>query len=484
MDKAVSRREFISGAGASIVTLALTPYAVAASSKRTNVLLITADDLCYTSLGVTGCKIRGITPNLDTLAREGVLFEHAHVTSAVCQPSRSVLMTGRYPHRNGAMGFEPISPDVPTLTELLRSEGYFNGIMAKVGHLTPQSKFCWDVVVSAEELKQGRDPNLWYEHCKQFFEKSKATGKPFFLMANTQDPHRPFPGSEGEAAQQKNARRKDGFPGVSRTYKPEEADVPGFLPDIPEVRTELAQYYTAVHRCDEAVGAMLRALKESGLESNTLVVFLSDNGISIPYAKTNCYEYSTRTPLIVRWPGKVRPGSVNKTDLVSGVDFMPTVLDALGVKQVKGMDGRSFLPILQGGRQAGRDKVFTFLTATSAKNEYPMRCVRTAKYSYIFNAWSDGKTVFKNEPQGGLAWKGMLSAAASDPKIAERVRFFQYRVPEELYDLESDPFELRNLISDPGYRDTVDAMRSEVLKMMKTTNDPLLELFVQKTGKR
>ena len=468
MDSKCTRRGFMAGMGA----LALSPR-VFAEKQKPNVLFITVDDMDYGSLGVTGCKVPDITPNIDKLASEGMRFEQAHVTSAICQPCRSVLMTGRYPHRNGAMGFEPINADTPTLEESLHAAGYMNGIMAKVGHLTPQPKFCWDWIADAKELRQGRDPKLFYKYSKEFFEKAKSEGKPFFMMANSQDPHRPFPGSAGEKAN----KNKD-FPEVSRTYKADEITVPPFLPDgIPDIRTEIAQYFTSVHRCDEAVGQLLRSLKESGMEGNTLVMFISDNGISMPYAKTNCYMCSTSTPLIVRWPGRVKPEALNHHDLVSGIDFMPTILDACGVEQVKGMDGRSFLPLLEGGSQGGRDKVFTFISETSAKNEYPMRCVRTGKYSYIYNAWPDGKTVFKNEPQSGLTFKAMKAAGEKDGKIAEQVKFFLYRTREELYDMEADPIELHNLAADEKYKPEIEKMRSELLQMMVSTNDPILPKF-------
>ena len=477
MDTRLTRREFVSRAGLAAAGFALAPSAFAAAEKqRLNVLFITGDDMNYDSLGVTGCKVPDITPKLDKLASEGMLLQEAHLGIAVCQPSRSVWMTGRYPHRNGAMGFEPINPDVPTLEESLHAAGYLNGIMAKVGHLTPRPKFCWDFVVEAQELNNGRDPELYYQRSKEFFQKAKTEGKPFFLMANCQDPHRPFPGSE-RAAQRKV---EPGFDKVSRTYKPEEVEIPGFLPDLPDIRKELAQYFTAVHRCDEEVGSILKALKESGLDKSTIVIFSSDNGISMPFSKANCYRTSTHTPLIVRWPGIVKPGLVNKTDMVScGVDFTPTVLDALGVKQIPDVDGRSFLPILKGGKQDGRDHVFTVFNETSAKNEYPMRCVRTKKYSYIINAWSDGKTMYQAEGMSGLTFAAMQAAAATDPKMAERVKFLRYRALEEFYDLEADPNELHNLAGDPKYKDTIEKMRLQLATMMVKTKDPLVSWFKQ-----
>lgn len=475
MTNGFTRRDFLAGLGAS-AALALAPSLRAADSPRPNILLLTADDMDYHSLGVTGCKVPDITPNLDALAKQGMLFTQAHVTLAVCQPSRSVLMTGRFPHRNGAMGFEPINTEVPTLQQSLHKAGYLNGIMAKVTHLRPKECFPWDMEVDANELGQGRDAALYYRFSKEFFDRAKTEGKPFFLMANSQDPHRPLAGSTGE--KNPTGKRKGiEFPGVSRTIKPEEAAIPPFLPDLPDVRKEIAQYFTSVHRCDGIVGQVLRALKESGQEENTVVFFLSDNGISQPFAKTNCYKVSTQTPLIVRWPEKIKSGTQNDDDLVSGIDFTPTVLDICGQKQIDGVDGRSYLPLLKGRKEVGHDNVFTFLFETSAKREFPMRCVRTKTYSYIYNAWSDGKTQFQNEPMGGMAWKAMVAAAATDKEIARRTDFFLHRVPEELYDLESDPGEKKNLAADPKHKDQLSKMRSEMLKMMESTKDPILDKF-------
>jgi N-sulfoglucosamine sulfohydrolase len=443
---------------------------------RVNILLITGDDLNYDSVGVTGCRIAGITPNIDRLAAEGMLFEHAHVTVAVCQPSRSALMTGRYPHRSGSMGFEPIRRDVPTLQESLRAAGYLNGIMAKVGHLAPVEKFCWDAVVPAEDLANGRDPGLYYRHAKTFFEKARDEKRPFFLMANSQDPHRPFAGSEqGTARRNRNAGA--GGLSVSRQFKPNEVIVPGFLPDLPDIRTELAQYFTSVHRCDETVGQVLKALKDAGQEDNTLVMFLSDNGMSFPYSKTNCYPASTRTPWIVRWPGKVKPGTVDKDHFISGIDFTPTILEAAGLKRIEGVDGRSFVGLLRGEKEDNRGGVYTLFFQTSGRNDYPMRAFQTRKYIYIWNPWSDGKTVFKNEPQSGLTFKAMQEAGKTDPAVAARVKLFLYRVPEEFYDVESDPCALKNMIDDPAIKEQVAGLRRELSNRMTSTSDPLAERF-------
>lgn len=463
----MSRRRFLAAAAGCTAGAALGQITAHGDTarKRLNVLLITADDMNWNTPGFFGGRVPDITPNIDRLAREGMRFERAHVTIAVCMPSRETLMTGRYPHHHGGMGFEPIRTDVPTLQEQLKAAGYLNGILGKVAHLKPDSKFPWDMNHDAGELGGGRDPELYHRYCLEFFQRAAKEGKPFFLMANSHDPHRPFCGSDSDSAE---------FRKPSRIYKPEEIEVPGSLPDIPDIRTELAQYFSSARRCDDTVGMVLKALKESGQEDNTLVMFLSDNGMSFPYAKTNCYLNSTHTPWIVRWPGKTRPGSVDQRHFISGIDYMPTILDALGLKPPRGMDGESFVPLLSGKDQPGRERVFTEFFQTSAKKDYPMRCVQDAQFGYIYNQWSDGKTVFKNEPQSGLTWKAMVKAAKTDPKIRERVEFFSYRCPEELYDFTTDPNALTNLAGNPEHKARLASMRAQMLEWMEKMGDPML----------
>jgi len=435
-----------------------------------NILLLTADDMNYDTPGFTGGKVPEITPNLDRLASEGMWFVNAHVTVAVCQPSRECLMTGCYPHRNGATGFYPVRPEVPTLAEELKKAGYRLGILGKVAHLRPAEKFPWDFQRSAAELGQGRNPERYFRFAKEFLLAARRSGKPFFLMANSHDPHRPFAGSEPQT-------RPRGYPDPGRIYTPAQIQVPGFLPDLPGIRVEVAQYYSSAHRCDETIGAVLRALKEAGLEDSTLVMFLSDNGISLPFAKSNCYLTSTRTPWLVRWPGKVKPGTSDRVHFISGIDFLPTVLEAAGLPAPAGMDGRSFLPLLRGEPQDGRDRVFTCYNDSFARNHYLMRCVQNQRFGYIFNAWSNGRTEYRTEPMSGLTFKAMQQAAPTHPAIAGRIELLVHRVPEELYDLAADPDALHNLIADPDYRTQAQQMRQALANWMERTHDPLLEEF-------
>lgn len=472
-----SRRDFLKTIGWGVLGLSLGACRPAEKTDRKpNILLITADDMNFDSPGCYGSSVPGITPHIDRLASEGMRFSHAHVNIAVCQPCRQSLMTGRYAFRHGGEGFNPIWIDVPTLGEQMRAAGYRNGILGKERHLKPEGKFCMDYVRGEKELSSGlgigRDPARYKAFAGEFFTQARAGGKPFFLMANAHDPHRPFAGS---AAEEKNWGAD--LPEVRRRINEPEVTVPGFLPEIADVRKEIAQYYTSVYRCDEVVGAVLEALDESGFREDTVVMFMSDNGMSFPFAKANCYLNSTRTPWIVRWPGKVRAGSVNRRDFISAIDFMPTALEIAGLAQVEGMDGRSFLPLLRGESQAGRESVFTEFHETFAKNRYPMRCVQTARFGYIYNFWPDGRTRMVMDSTGGLSFRAMKEAARENTEIDARVRLFSYRVPEEFYDLERDPDALENLIDDPRYSDEIKKFRGKLEAYMAESGDPALDAF-------
>lgn len=459
-----------------VSAFALTANAQQAAVEPPNVLLITADDLNFDSLGTYGCKVPGITPNLDKLAADGIKFNHAHVNIAVCQPSRQTLMTGRYPHTNGALGFDPIDEKVPTLQEQLRAAGYLNGILGKDKHLQPMARYCWDMVATEKDLADGlgigRSIEKYHSYTEEFLKIAASSNKPFFLMANLHDPHRPFAGS-----QQELKAWGGNLPKFTRQIKEDEIDVPGFLPDLPEIKKEIAEYYTSVYRCDQAVGAVLRALKEAGQEEKTIVMFLSDNGIAVPFAKSNCYLHSTKTPWIVRWPGKIKAGSVDSEHLISGIDFMPTVLDALGLDAIDGMDGKSFVPLLEGKAQEGREHAFTEYHRTYARDPFPTRAVHSKRYGYIINFWANRTPPMRMDSTSGITFHAMQDAAKDDPKIAERVKLFEHRVLEEFYDFEKDPDGLNNLIHSLEHQLEIHKMRQVLAVRMKVTNDFAFEAF-------
>lgn len=450
--------------------LAMAPGGWAAEA-RPNLLFITVDDMNWDSVGAFGCPVEGITPNIDRLAAEGMTFQRAHVTIAVCQPTRAVWMTGRYPHRNGALGFDPIAKDVPSLPEALKKGGYFNGLLGKEIHVVPTRHAAFDVIRGMRELGQGRDLTRYREETRAFLAQAKEKGKPFFLMANAHDPHRPFAGSDQERWRPR--------PTVRKTCRPEEVPVPKFLPDLPEVRLEMAEYYTSVHRADEVVGVVLEELEKAGMADNTLVMFMSDHGMPLPFAKTNCYQDSTRTPWVGRWPGVVKPGSDEATHFVSGIDVAPTFLEAAGLEPLPGADGSSIVPLLKGKDVEGRERVFTVHHRPYNRTPYPMRGVNDGKFLYIWNGWSNGELVFRNESQSGRTMKAMNKAAKTDEAIAARVELFLHRVPEELYNLQNDPCCLVNLLEKKGggAESRRSAMSKTLWHWMKETRDPDRGLF-------
>lgn len=464
------------------VMLTALPDAAANSDQTAkplpNILLVTADDLAYNSVGAFGCKIPGITPNIDRLAAQGIKFTQAHVNTAVCQPCRQSWMTGRFPHNNGAEGFEPIDRDVPTLPEQLKNQGYVNGILGKEIHHQPVERFCWDFIPFKTEKEaiwrngHSRHPELFHRYSAKFFELAKHQRKPFFLIANSHDPHRPFVGSEIDARSW-----GDHKPPVSKQFAPDEIEMLGYLPDITKVRKEVAQYYGNVYRCDQNIGAVLRALRESGLEDNTLVIFLSDHGAAFPFAKAQCYLNSTKTPLIVKWPGKIEPGSVDSTHFVTGIDLMPTMMEAAGLARIPKLDGQSFLPLLFGKKQQDREYAFATFYQIFAKIRYPMRCVQGSKYGYIYNFWADHELAMTGDSSGGITWNAMIEAAKTDPRISKRVALYKYRVAEEFYNLEDDPNGLNNLADDPAHAPALEEFRLKMSEMMERYDDPAHEAY-------
>jgi N-sulfoglucosamine sulfohydrolase len=452
----------------------LLPLALLHAAPQLNILFFTADDMNFDSSGVCGGPIKDLTPNLDRLAAEGLRFEHAYSTVAVCQPVRQIMQTGLYPHRNGSMGFFPLKPEVRTLNQQLHDAGYLISMFGKINHHQPAEKFCVDFA----DDKISRRPSQLAAATRKFLKMAREQGRPFFHNVNCYDPHRPFIGINGPAD------LAEGEP-PSRWIKPDEiTEVPGFLEDLPEIRRELAGYYTNVRRLDDALGAVLKVLKEEGFADNTLVMFYGgDHGMSFPFAKSNDYENSSRGALMIRWPGVTKPGAVDRDHLVSTLDFAPTLLEAAGLPPLPGIDGRSFVPAVKGATMTGWDRVFTFYNAAFGNRWLPMRCVRTKQRSYIWNAWCDGKREYHTENMAGLTWKAMLAAAATNPAIKARTDFYLHRVPEEFYNLTKDRCERANLIGCPARQAEIEALRQDLLALMRRTGDPFAEAFARRDNK-
>lgn len=456
------------------VVLMVVTTGFAAEPPRWNLLIVTADDMNADSSGWMGSRL-GATPNLDAFAATAHQFVNHHVSAPICQPSRSALMTGRVPHRSGALGFDPVHPGTPTLVARLKAAGWFTAVIDKHAHMKPDAEFPWDLKLSGS----GKNPKLFGQHVTECLKAAADAGRPVFLNANITDPHRPFANNEqGEQKTAKKAKKKAVEPGnesVVTPFQPAEVVVPSFLEDIPDVRREITQYFTSVRRFDQSFGQLMAALKESGQEDRTVIVFLSDHGMSFPFSKATVYRNGTWSPVLLRWPGIDQPQK--REEFVSSVDILPTLLELLQLPPLEGVDGRSWMPLLRGESQPDRDFVITHVNTVSSGKNFPQRCVRTKDFSYQFHAWPNGTPHFRVEAMSGITYNAMARAAESDPKIKQRVDQLTIGTTEQFFDLRSDPDERRNRLTEAELQAEVSRLKKRLLEHMERTEDPQLAAF-------
>ena len=408
-----------------------------------HVLLITCHDLgrhlgCY---GVDSVQ----TPNLDALAASGVRFTRAFCTSPGCSPSRATLATGRYPHSNGVMGLahEPfgwgLAPGERHVAALLHERGYETHLFG-LQHVTvgPSEQLGFDRVY-------GRGTGRDVAGQVAAFLDGNAPARPLYLEVNLEEPHRPF--DQGGVA-----------PDTARGLR-----VPPYLPDTPATREDVAGLQGAIREADAAVGRILAALERAGLAGATLVTFTTDHGLALPRAKGTLYDPGIETALLLRWPG-IGPaagrGSAVVDGLVSHVDFLPTLLEALGMPPPGNLQGRSYLPLLRGGG-AGRDAIYAEKTYHSYYD--PMRAVRTARHKLIRNFETAFAVEVPGDVQQGGAFRSDVAryVATTHPAL-------------ELYDLETDPLEERNLAGQPATAALQRELDARLWAWMAETGDPLL----------
>ena len=243
------------------------------------------------------------------------------------------------------------------------------------------------------------------------------------------------------------------------------------------MRQEVAQYYTSVRRFDESFGKLMEALNASGQAEKTVIVFMSDHGMSFPFSKASVYRNGTWSPVLVRWPGMGT--SQTRNEFVSSLDILPSILELLQQPPIEGIDGRSWLPLLRGQSQPDRDYVITHVNTVSSGKSFPQRCIRTADASYQFHAWPDGTPQFRVEAMGGLSFNGLVAAGKSDAKIQARVDQFVVGTPEQFFNLRTDPDERVNRMQEPVHSEEIQRLKKLLLAHMERTGDPQLENFRQ-----
>lgn len=460
---ALTRRDVLKGLGGAAVATAVGTGVTARpawgqAAARPNVVLVTADDLGQ-YLGVYGDRLAR-TPQLDALAGDGVRFNQAYVTQASCSPSRSSILTGTYPHQNGQTGLTNagyrMDGGVQTLPGLLGGAGYRTGILGKL-HVEPVSSFPFDLV--GTDLNGNRDVALVADRARQFVSGSD----PFFLMVNYADPHTEF---------------QTQVKGLPASPHPE-----GSVPSLPFQQIDTARvkertrgYRNGIARLDAGIGMLLTALRSAGKLDNTLLIFIGDHGAPMSRGKTSCYESGVKIPFLVHFPGHQQAGRIRTHKLVSTIDIVPTVLDATGTAAPGGLPGSSLLPLLgstPGDQIPWRDTLVTeFGAHHNAASLYPRRAIRGGRFKYIANIGSEGGKPIPGIDGDKAYTDSRLPQYLNTPQGKAMTRLADPPA-KELYDLQADPYEFRNLAGDPAHGGELQTLQRRLDEWQVATRDPL-----------
>ena len=435
-----------------------------------NVVLFVADDHGQDA-GCYGNKVLK-TPHLDALAADGTLFRNAFCTTASCSPSRSVILTGQHNHATWQYGLQhsyhhfSSRETLKSLPVMLEKAGYRTGRAGKY-HVAPEAVYHFDTAIPGPL----RNPVALADRCRDFL--TARDERPFFLFFCTADPHRSGTRADDRPGKpDRFGNRPGGYPGVTDVkYDPKDVIVPPFLPDTPACREELAQYYQSVSRVDQGLGRLVKVLKDAGKWDDTLFIYISDHGIPFPGAKTTVYDPGLKSPCVVRHPGLKRRGVVNGA-MVSWVDLTPTILDfARATPKTARFHGRSFLPILGEEAPKGWDEVYASHTFHEVTMYYPCRVVRTRRYKYILNLAHKLDFPFASDLYESATWQDVLKRGLKT--YGKRaVKDYISRPREELYDLENDPDEVKNLAGQPRHAKLLEEMRRKCKDFQTRTNDP------------
>jgi len=431
--------------------------------RRPNILLCLADDQSYPHASAYGEPVIS-TPVFDRVAREGVLFTQAHCAAPSCTPSRSAILTGQDIWRLGQGGqlFGTLPAEHPVYTELLTKSGYHVGYMSKG----------W---APGNDRAGGRTSNpagAPFKNLQEFLSKAPE-GKPWCFWFGSRDPHRGYRKGSGARA----------------GLDPAKVRVPEIFPDTPEVRSDICDYFFEIQRFDRQIGEMLELIEKAGQRDDTLVVITSDNGMPFPRAKATLYDLGTHMPLAIRWPSRVQGGRT-VDDFVNLTDLAPTFLEAAGLTPPKSTTGRSLLNLLRSTKsgivEPGRDAVYAARERHAwcriKGTGYPIRMIRTRDYLYVRNyepdRWPAGdyRVVTNEGHYGDVDASPTKSYMLEHNKAGRGKELFEMafgkRPREELYDCRKDPYQLRNLASDPACKATLRKLSDRLTAHLKATGDP------------
>ena len=396
------------------------------STPRPNVVMIVCHDLGR-SLSCYGEIPQGLTPNLDKMASLGARMSQNFSAAPYCSPARGALITGQYPTTNGLMGLVNLGWSLPertrTLDKAMKQLGYHTALMGLQHEMPNEADLEFDYVGTR---KVGHAGERVARETAKYIEDVIQQPKPFYIRAGFSEAHRAF------------------LPAVD---DPASVMVPPFMADTRGAREDLAQFYASIRAIDKAVGLIMDQLAESNVLDDTLVVFTTDHGIAFPRAKGTLYDSGTGTAMLWRYPRTIQPGQVHDT-MVSHVDVMPTILEAVGSHAASTVQGRSYWSLLTGKAYRPRGVVFTMKNTSAGDLK---RAVRTETYKYILNLDPGPKLLLPGDIESGLTRRDMGNA-----HVEPRPRV-------ELYDLTNDPHEKTNLAG----RSEVRVVEAELDRQLK-----------------
>ncbi|MBM82390.1 MAG: heparan N-sulfatase [Planctomycetaceae bacterium] len=450
-----------------------------AAADRPNVILFIADDVSWNDYGCYGnSAVR--TPNIDALAKNGLQFTQAYLTASSCSPSRSSIMTGRYPHNNGKAAelHQPIAWNIPWFAAMLKSSGYFTALSGKHHMTSTKSPMGESQPAPFDVVDRGNSKANHGGHANWVANVEKRPkDKPFFFWFAAYDAHRAW-----EADREWDAER------YGPMHDPAEVAVPPFLSDDEETRQDLASYYNEICRFDYYIGQVVNTLKKQGDLENTLILVFADNGRPFPRAKTRLHDSGMRTALVAHYPKMIKqPGSLTDS-LVSVIDIAPTVLELAGVDVAKSMQGVSMLPILRDSNATIRK--YAFSEHNWHDYEAHGRSIRDGEFVLIRNfrpymalqGPADSVRSPSHKKLQALRDAKKLTAAQADV-------FMTPRPAVSLFHTKSDPHQLKNLAKVAKYANVKERLQALLETWMDETGDSIpknisADSFDRETGKR
>lgn len=414
--------------------------------EKPNFVLFLADDCSYYDIGAYGSK-DAKTPNIDKFASEGMLFTKGYQAAPMSSPTRHNLYTGLWPVKSGAYPNHTLAADdTKSIVHHLKPAGYRVALIGK-SHVAPKEVFPFEYV----PLTRTNDIN--FEAIDKFINSCTESNTPFCLFVTSNQSHTPW--NKGDASQ----------------FDPAKLTLPPFYVDTDNLRKDFCRYLAEVSYMDAEFGQVLDKIDKYKQRDNTVVVYLSEQGNSLPFAKWTCYDAGVHSAYVVRWPGKVKPGSVSDA-LVEYVDITPTFVDIAGVKPLSEMDGKSIVPVLTGKKKEHKKYTFSLQTTRGiydGSDYYGIRAVADKKYRYIVNLTPEA--VFKNTEVRGKNFQEWLRLAETDVKAKELTYKYQHRPAIELYDVEKDPYCMVNLANDLTYRKVISRLDKQLEAWMKACGD-------------